>query len=206
MSRPGGRTAAGTTLAGAHAPAGAPVTLLLAAAALVVAWRPELASLLEFDRERLGEPWRLLTCHLAHWDGDHLAWDLAMFVVLGLLLEPRGRGRLLVALGLGSLSVSLAVAIGATGVTTYRGLSGIDSMLFVLGLFALLEDARGRGRSNALLPAVLALGFAAKLVFECSTGHTLFVADAVFTPVPLAHVAGAGAGLGLAVVRWCKTR
>jgi hypothetical protein len=33
----------------------------------------------------------------------------------------------------------------------------------------------------------------------------LFVADAAFTPVPLAHVAGAGAGLALAVVRCQKT-
>src|SRR5262245_5811857 len=87
------------------------VTGLLAAimAALVLA--PGLASAFQMDRNSLaaGEWWRLLTCHLVHWNAQHALWDVAVFAVLGGLCEARGQTRYVAALALSSLAIGAGV-------------------------------------------------------------------------------------------------
>ena len=51
------------------------------------------------------------------------------------------------------------------------------------------------------------LAFAAKLVFELTTGSAVFVDGSDgFTPVPLAHAAGALIGAAVGLTRWRKSR
>jgi len=82
--------------------------------------------------------------------------------------------------------------------SSYRGLSGIDSALFVLLVAGVLKE-RLQDKSY---PAMLVAGFtllllAGKILFEMVTGDTLFVSstDAGFVPVPLAHAIGGICGL-----------
>src|SRR5689334_9624999 len=85
----GRRIAAATREGGAGG-----ASLLLAGLAVIVWLAPAgVAEALQFDRARIasGELWRLVTCHWTHWDADHLAWDVATFVALGVACERRGR-------------------------------------------------------------------------------------------------------------------
>jgi rhomboid family GlyGly-CTERM serine protease len=157
-------------------------TLTIAAAALAAALLP--GPWLELTRG--GEPWRWLTGHLTHWSHEQLLWDLLAFVALGIACERRNRAAFHATLAVSALLIPLAVWVFAPEVVAYRGLSGIDSALFVL----LLTPDRS--------PITYALGaaFMAKIGFEMVTASTVFVSNlGGAVPVPVAHVAGAGAAL-----------
>lgn len=184
--------------------AAAPLTLAVAATAVAVALVPGAAAAWQYDRALIatGQPWRLLTGHLTHWSANHAFWDVLMLLMLGILLEPRGRGRLLLLLLGSAAAISLSLWTLQPDLATYRGLSGLDTALFAFLAVRLLADTRRRGNARrALLPAMLLAGFAAKLACESATGAALF-ADARaagFTVVPLAHLVGAAAGAALAL-------
>lgn len=145
----------------------------------------------------LMEPWRLLTGHLVHGSTSHLLWDVATFTIVGAWLERRiesgGLARLLLLLAL-AISAVMLVAL-PPGLSAYRGLSGIDSGLFV---FAALLMARGSRGAARWLPLTMIAAFAGKAAFEYATGSTLFASTAGgMVPVPLAHLVG-----GAAAVAW----
>jgi len=167
---------------------------------------------LAFDRTTIvaGEFWRLLTGHLTHWNGDHLTWDLLMFAVLGAMIERRSRWSLIAIVLAAAGSISAAVWLAQPQITQYRGLSGVDSALFTYVVAMLLTDAR-RSKQSLATAGILAVvaGFVGKLVWELSTGTTLFVdsAAANFTPLPLAHVVGGAVGLlTWFAARWTSIR
>lgn len=146
------------------------------------------AAWLELDREAVarGEVWRLLTGHWAHWTADHFLWDSLAFLILAVLCETRISRARLVATVLGSaLAVSAGVWIALPEIDRYRGLSGIDSALFVL-LAASLRTPLGR---------LALVAFLGKSAWEVWTGSTLFTAADGFVPVPLAHLIGGAWGL-----------
>ncbi len=180
---------------------GLPVaTLLLAAAALVASAWPGAAELLELDRELVAaEPWRLVTGHLVHFSGAHLAWDLVALVGLGWACERRWPLRTAVVLLLALPIVPFLFLGLVPELDTYRGLSGLDSTLFVLlavGLYR--EGVQARARA---LPLVVGLAFLAKVGFEALTGSAVFVdAAGLFEPVPMAHLVGGVLGLLVGVV------
>gem|GEM_PF-6556031 len=157
------------------------LTLLAVAAALLD------GSLLELRRG--GELYRFLTCHFTHWTYEQLAWDALVFLVLGMACERRNRAAFHATLLASAIVIPIAVLLFAPNVTAYRGLSGIDSALFALLLT--LELRRSR------MVALCAVAFAAKIVFEMTTGSTVFVSDlgAGVVAVPIAHLAGALAAL-----------
>jgi rhomboid family GlyGly-CTERM serine protease len=178
----------------------AAAALALGAGAVAAFLVPGAARWLEYDRAALaaGEVWRLLTGHLAHWSAAHLAWDVIAFVALGALCERLGRARFLACVGAAALAVSLAVWWAMPGLDRYRGLSGLDSALFVLLAVSLVRD----GDSRRLLAGAGGLAaFLVKLAWEGATGGALFVHDAGLAPVPLAHLAGALVGLAAGVAR-----
>jgi hypothetical protein len=120
-----------------------------------------------------------------------------MFTVIGALIEVRSRRVFAAVTALSAAAVSATVWL-ATPLPTYRGLSGIDSALFVLLTVWFWLDARqGRGTLPATVPIVALTGFLAKIGFEIVTGRTFFVDStaAVFVPLPQVHLAGAAAGL-----------
>ena len=180
--------------------------LLLAAAAVAIHFWPGLAPALEYDRAAVldGEAWRLLTGHWTHFTFDHLFWDVAVFAGLGWLCASIDRRRFW-AVTLGSaLLISVLLLAFMPFVSVSRGLSGIDSALFVtLGIHFLRERAKDRQWGWVTLAGAVLLGFAGKVVFEMATGTTVFVdsAAAGMTPLPLAHVAGAAVGLAAGIGR-----
>ena len=153
----------------------------------------------QYDRGAIlsGQWWRLVTGHLTHWSLDHLFWDVIVFAVLGALNERRDRAAFLRCTVGAAVLISAGLWLVRPDVTHYRGLSGIDSALFVMTATAACADSlvAGRRRTAALAALALAL-FAVKVLWELATGSALFVdaSAAGFETIPLAHAFGAAAG------------
>jgi len=178
-------------------------TLILVAAAVVLMPLETLSQWFEYDRTAVasGQLWRIVTCQLTHCSWDHLFWDAAALTVIGWVLERDHRRAMLVCVGLAAVLIPLAVHLCLPEIATYRGLSGIDSALFILLAVALLRESRADGdRLWTVACTLLLAAFAAKTAYELVTGSTLFVnaEQSAMLPVPLAHVVGAllGAACG----------
>ncbi len=175
-----------------------PVTVLIASLAIVAWLCPAVTALLELDFAAVagGQWWRLLGGHVTHFGAEHLFWDLLMFVVLGAACErkhPRAFG---IALGGLMLGTSIAIGVWCPAISSYRGLSGLDTALFVWFLADQIVASAQRTRwKAAMLWATPLVGLVAKLVFEAATGQTLFVDSAAFQPLVEAHLAGVVGGL-----------
>ena len=174
------------------------LTILGALVAVGMFATPAFAALFEYQREQSSQLWRLLSCHFTHFDANHLFWSGSMFVLLAAMLEPRGRRRLLLCIVISALAVAGAVHFAAVDLTTYRGLSGIDSALFALLLLDLHREARAASdRAATWLHAALGLSFAMKIAYEAYTGGAVFVSADGYSAVPLAHLVGAAAGAAI---------
>jgi rhomboid family GlyGly-CTERM serine protease len=192
----------------ASAPAGRRlpgVSLLLSLPALVLALAPGWAGRLELDWRAVaeGEVWRVVTGHWTHASTEQLVWDLGAFFVLAAACElrddPNGRRRLLAAVGLAALAVPLTLWLVLPGVERYRGLSAIDSALFVLLAVLFLRDELAAGRPEGWWGGLALAAFLGKLGWEAATGGTLFApAAGGAVPLPLAHLAGGLCGLAAA--------
>jgi rhomboid family GlyGly-CTERM serine protease len=171
----------------------AAAALALSAGAAAASLLSGAARWLEYDRAALagGEVWRLVTGHFVHWSAEHLWWDLLAFAALGVLCERESRTRFLACVGGAALTVSLTLWWAMPGLERYRGLSGLDSALFVLLAVTLMRH----GDSRRMVAGAWALvAFLAKLAWEGVTGGALFVHDPGATAVPLAHLVGAVVG------------
>ncbi len=182
------------------------ISLVVVAAACLVMAFPSLADWLQYDRSAVahGELWRIVTCHLTHWSFEHLFWDVTALLFLGFVIEKDNRRRFLTCLGLSAVLIPLVVHAWIPELSTYRGLSGIDSAVFMLLAVTLLADSWSqRDCGWTLVCTAVIAGFAAKTAFEFTTGATFFVDStaAQMLPVPLAHVVGAGIGV-LCGVQW----
>jgi rhomboid family GlyGly-CTERM serine protease len=147
-----------------------------------------------------GQLWRVVTCHLTHCSGEHLFWDLAMFLLLGVLCEHRCATRWLACLAASSLAIPVAVLVLQPELAAYRGLSGADTALFTLLAATLLKEKWRQGDIGWLIViATLLAGLIGKTLYEVITGHCVFVDDtaAGFQPVPLAHLVGALIGVAV---------
>jgi rhomboid family GlyGly-CTERM serine protease len=185
------------------------VTLLIALTASAAMVFPGAGRALQYDRDLLtsGQLWRIATCHLVHFNGEHFGWCLLATIILGGACEMLGRRLFLVATVSSILLIPIAMFEREPHVHTYRGLSGIASTFFVLLLFEVLRR-RLRERAWVPLAAAGALGvaFVAKILLEMRFGVTIFVSNAsrTFDPVPAAHLCGvlvAVLALGWSVVR-----
>jgi rhomboid family GlyGly-CTERM serine protease len=150
-----------------------------------------------YDRAeiRAGEYWRLLSGHLVHLDGAHLAWNLAAFAVLGWLAESAlglGSLRILTVLLFGAVAIDVWLIWGLPELSRYCGVSGLLNTLM-----AAVIVAAGR-RTRSPLPWLIAAGALAKITFEANAGTALFV-ESHWPPVPTAHGVGFLAGL---IVAW----
>ena len=176
------------------------VTVFVAAASVAIALWPGAASLLEFDRAALaaGDWWRMLSGQLTHFGFEHLAWDVSVFAVLGVMCERRNRTATLACLGIAALLITAAVWLLLPEMATYRGLSGLDTALFALLGGMMLSEKRREGSCGwVAVIFVLLLGMVAKIAWEFLSGGTIFVdsSSSQFVPVPLAHLVGAAVGL-----------
>ena len=173
-------------------------TILLGVLVSTVIFSPQMTFWLQFDRSAIlhGQIWRLFTCHLTHWSVSHLFWDMLMFLVLAGIIEWFSRRQFLTCFVAGCFIVSLIVITILPGMTYYRGLSGIDSGLFMLLLVLLYRrNAAAHNLLHKIPYIMLGLLFVGKLAFELSTAQSVFVQSSdLFVPVPLAHLGGAFVG------------
>lgn len=172
------------------------MTLSICVITLLIALIPGAATLMQWDRTAIGggEWWRVFTGHLTHWNFDHLVWDLVTFAALGVLCEREGRGRMVACLAVASVVIAGVIGFAVPAIDLYRGLSGLDTALFVLftgsSWMAAWRAAQWR---KAALWSIPLLAMTAKLAYETATGRVLFVdaAEAGFEPLAAAHLAGA---------------
>ncbi len=170
-------------------------TVSLTLAAVAVFFIPGATHALAFDKDAIlkGELWRFITGHLTHWSMEHLFWDVLALLVLGIIVECRSRASLLACIIGSALAISSEVWLFESNVTSYRGLSGIDSGLFALAACIILrEGITGRNWWRATLAGAGLGAFAIKTVLELWLGHPLFVDSSAsgFVPMPAAHIVG----------------
>lgn len=148
-----------------------------------------------------GAFYQLWTGHLLHFTFDHFMWDALMFASLALLLWREETWRLWIWLFLAAPLISLALFYFDSGLTEYRGLSALDSVLYARVCWGLCQ---GNVSWQRWVFGVLPLaGFFGKIVFELITGTTVFVSDLGLgvEPLPLAHLFGFVLGSLWALVR-----
>lgn len=179
------------------------VTLIIAALALVIALLPAVvAEALQFDRTAFfarGQMWSLFTAHLTHFGVSHFLWNLVLWLVLGTMAERRSRYAMALTLGLAAPLIVLAVWLAQPQFVVYRGLSGLDSALFIFLTAQIFREGfrvRPRHWGSMILGGLCMLGFAAKCLWELTTGASFFAdsASEMFSPVPLAHLVGGMVG------------
>ena len=174
------------------------LTIIIGFLASAANFSAQVTSWLQFDSSAIlhGELWRVFTGHLTHWSVSHLFWDMLVFLVLGATIERFSRRQFLTCFTAGSLIISLLVLTVQPEMIYYRGLSGIDSGLFMLLLVVLYRrNAAGHNLLHKIPYILLGLLFIGKSAFELATAQTLFVQSSdLFIPVPLAHLGGAFAG------------
>ena len=187
------------------------ITFFLASIALALAAVPGAARLWQYHREVIlsGQWWRMLSGHFTHWNADHALWDLVMFAALGIACERISPRRFIVLVVGSALAISGALVWLMPALQEYRGLSGIDSGLFVYLVAVLLRTAwPGRDGPRLAVGIVLLTAFTGKIGYEMATGTTLFVdsSGAGFVPLPLVHAIGGicGALVGLVPERLCE--
>lgn len=189
-------------------------SLFLSAMAVLVFVQPSAGTWLQYDRRAIagGEIWRLVSSHWTHVSADHLFWDVLTFLLLGTLCEQINRLRFCTCVLASTIIIPVALWTTMPQLWIYRGLSGIDSALYLLLAVTLLKDEI-QGKRWAWVIALLGalVAFVAKAGYEITTGGIIFVNRGAshMIPVPLAHCAGAVVGtiVGLMPIRnpgmWC---
>ena len=145
---------------------------LCALALLAIAFflNPNLASLSEFNRAKVadGQAWRIVSCHWTHYSASHLFWDLLMFVALGAIGESRNRSSMLTVTAVTAILIPAAIWYVLPDLVAYRGLSGIDSALFMLAAAGMSRgECCPRPRMTFAVNLVVVL-FLAKIAVECA--------------------------------------
>lgn len=182
----------------------------LAGAAFLI---PSLAERLEFNRLAIvcGELWRIVTCHWIHGSTDHFFWDAITFLLLAAQCEWYSRSRFLITVVGSALFIPVVLWVVMPEIQLYRGLSGIDSALYILLSILFIRHGWGSKKMRWLMVSIMGCSFLFKISYEFVTGTTLFV-DSVrsqMLPVPFVHLLGAGVGFlgGMIQIkrRWIRT-
>jgi rhomboid family GlyGly-CTERM serine protease len=154
---------------------------------------PALTSLLSIDLVNpQGMQWyQLLGCHLLHWSAEHLFWDLAMFCILGGWCERWWPKQYYVTVAGSAVMIPLLIRVFQPNISSYRGLSGIDTAIFsLMATNVCFASLRRSDWNQAVLFGTLLMSLAGKVAYEFVTGDLLFVSELNFIPLPLAHLIG----------------
>jgi len=130
----------------------------------------DLVAALRYDRNAItaGELWRVLTGHLVHLNGMHLALNAAgLALVNGLVGTHLRLPAWGLALVVSAATISAGLWLGAPQLSWYVGLSGVLHGLLAAGALAGLADRRER-----LFAGLVVAVIAAKLLWEQLAGAT----------------------------------
>jgi rhomboid family GlyGly-CTERM serine protease len=168
------------------------VVALIAVCLILAAGGVEVRDLGRYHRDAIeaGEYWRLISGHLVHLGLGHLWPNIAALGIIGLLFEDVFRtADWWRTTAVSAAAIDVGLYVWTPDVVWYVGLSGVLHGVVAAGALALL-------RKRELLGVVLALGLAAKLVFEQLVGPVPFTAASVGGPVVVSsHLYGAIGGL-----------
>ena len=158
----------------------------------------------ERDAIETGEYWRLVSGHLVHLGLGHLWPNLAALAIIGLLFEGVFSNLDWVRIGAASAAaIDLGLYMLNPDVSWYVGLSGVLHGYVAAGALALIVRGERLG-------VVLAIGVAAKLIFEQVVGPVPFTAASVGGPVVVAAhlygVVGALLAEALVAIARCRSR
>jgi rhomboid family GlyGly-CTERM serine protease len=185
-------------------------SIIMGIAAAALFFFGKAGGLLQYDRNAIaaGQLWRLLSGHWLHWSLDHLWWCTLVLVLTGGLCEHLCRKGFMASLIAASLIIPTTAWLLMPEMLLYRGLSGLDSTVFVFSAVWLTRTkCDQRDWRGFFLFAVLCMLFLAKLLYEVVTGHAFFAkADGIFTPVPLVHLVGGMVGAVMAFIFWKKEK
>ncbi len=155
-----------------------------------------------------GAIWQLITGHFAHWNTEHLLADLAVFTVLGSMVETRSKKLLLLLVFGSALLISASVYFLRPTIEFYRGLSGIDMALagFVF-LDHCMQSKQKRNRFETIIWGTALLGVFLKPGIEIALGHPIFVQDLGkgIVGMPIPHILGAAFGITTILVAQKKS-
>lgn len=181
------------------------VFLVLAFLALVIqlnsAWRDSLI----YQRDQIGEIWRLWTGHLVHFGWPHFVVDVGLFLILGWMLE-RGHPRVAVSsLVFMPLFISVVIYVFDSQMQRYAGLSALNlGLLLIIALQGWQRDWR-----DWFWPAVLVI-YVAEIVFEIMSGGSgggmIRFDDPHVKVATSAHIAGAVYAVGAWLIVRANTR
>jgi len=168
---------------------------------------------LNVDSLALNHWWTLWTGHFLHFTAAHAFWDWTVFFVCLWMLRRGGIHLVLAVLAMLPL-LSIGLFLWRPDLWEYRGLSGIDTVLYVRIAVGFLAGERGSTPLARILGGVLPLlGLIAKILYEFLRGGTLFSGDlgAGNEAVPEVHLIGLALGViwgGFSVrsLRFHKTR
>ncbi|HXQ30421.1 MAG TPA: rhombosortase [Steroidobacteraceae bacterium] len=181
--------------AGWHARRATAFAIVAAVLLLAHALGPAVGKALRYERGAVaaGEWWRLLGCHLVHYDATHLAMNVGGLALLWWLYgaDARGRDWLFIALA-SALGVSLGLWFLEPTLSWYLGLSGV--------LHGIWAGAGIMCWKRWPLESVVTLALlAAKLMLESVHGPLSGALGASLPVITAAHRYGALAGLVAAV-------
>lgn len=174
------------------------ISILMVVLYTVFGSAPE--SLIWLAESPFDQTWRLVSAHFVHSDGQHLAWNLGAFILLGAIVEAHSKRDLLVSIGVGVIAVNVYL-LSFYELTAYAGLSGVLNSILVVALFHLCQYKAYR--AAAMWTMILSM---IKIIYELYSGHTVFSSIA-WTAVPQAHLAGwliGGAFVSLQSIRRFK--
>ena len=170
--------------------------LLGLAGASIAVWAAGEAATLWLRYERLqvldGELWRLLTAHLVHLDGRHLALNLTGLVLIAALFPSDYSGAEWTWVGLGSAAaIAFGFLVLEPELEWYVGLSGVLHGLLAAGAISWWR------RQPPLMAIALTAGLVGKLIYESVAPGSLASGWPV---VVSAHLYGAIGGAVVALM------
>ncbi len=169
-------------------------------AAILLQFQPDsLASLLEYKRSAVsqGEIWRLFTANWVHADWSHFVFDLLAFAATAAMAERLSRRHTIKCIVVASLAVTIVVHSLLPALSTYRGLSGVDSALYTFVVTTwTIRAHQTKDRTALATTGLLMSALIAKMTYEAMTGQATFVSQMTSgtVVVPLAHCTGALVG------------
>jgi len=164
-----------------------------------------LTNFFEYNRKFIseGKIWSLFTGHITHWSFSHFFWDTIIFFLLGIKCEQENIKKFLTCLVSGILLISLGIWFLAPNTYFYRGLSGIDSVLFSFIVILFLKKAwQKKNKQEIIVIVIVILLFFFKIIYEMIYNQSFFVViqNPNITPLSLVHILGFIIGTTIALI------